>query len=267
MLSGCVSERAAEAKMVTLPVGTEVELVLLKELTSGGSKEGEQVPLLVSQDVKDAQGQVLIPRGAIAYGKVVWSRGATTFTALANQPARLAISINSTYAIDDKLVPLAADLNDPDKPHQFTRSNTAVQSAREELEKLFASEDSKAVLEKIKSAFEDGQVPEFDSNDVFLHIAEEMGMNSTKELAQKGKLGMITSTLEEIQRGGLTRISGGEAALLIGAVTEVAQLGGQVGSKIAGMLKGANIKAHPGTPVIAYTLHPVDVRVNARAEK
>lgn len=61
------------AASVTVPDGTEVYLTLMKDLKSGDSKAGEDVPFEVSQDVYSPRRVLLIPANTAAFGKILQS--------------------------------------------------------------------------------------------------------------------------------------------------------------------------------------------------
>lgn len=255
--AGCAESLAQTSE---LKAGTEIKTILLRELTSGGSRGGDSVPLLVMEDVKDASGSILIPKGSIAYGKVAWSRGATTFTSLANEPSRLAITIDRTTAVDGQAVGLKADKEDEKGRYRLTQDNTEREKASEALSELLNDVDAKETLEQVQKMFEGGEIPSFRPNTE--DVARRLGLANTLALAQKGGLATIEKLLRDIGRGGLTHIAGAEAGLVIGAVSELANIGGQVGGWIPGRLKGSNIKAYAGTPITVYVARPATVKVS-----
>jgi len=258
VMVGCAETLAQTSDLAS---GTEIRTILLRELTSGGSDEGDAVPLLVMEDVKDASGHILIPKGSIAYGKVAWSRGATTFTSLANEPSRLAITIDRTTAVDGQPVELKADKEDEKGRYRLTQDNTEREKASEALTELLKDVDAKETLEQIQKMFEGGEIPSFRPNTE--DLARRLGLANTFALAQKGGLPTIEKLLRDIGRGGLTHIAGAEAGMVIGAIKELANIGGQVGGWIAGRLKGSNIKAYAGTPITVYVAKPVAVKISS----
>ncbi|MBA3726082.1 MAG: hypothetical protein H0W86_06430 [Armatimonadetes bacterium] len=257
LVVGCAQSVAQTSE---LKAGTKIRTILLRELTSGGSNEGDSVPLLAMEDVKDAEGRVLIAKGAIAYGKVAWSRGATGFTSVAKQPARLAITIETTIASDGQPVELKADKEDKEGRYRLTQDNTSRERASDALSELLEGADSKETLEQIQKMFEGGEIPAFRPNTE--DVARRLGLANTLALAQKGGLAAIPGLLRDIGRGSLTHIAGAEAGLLVGAINELANVGGQVGGWIAGRLKGSNIRAYAGTPITVYVAKPVAVKIS-----
>src|SRR5947207_1572172 len=89
LLCGCSSPKpeAPPPEVSVLQAGTAVPTVLMQQLESGGTPKDTEVHLMVSEDVKDLQGRVLIPKGAAAKGRVTWSRAEGSLGALTNTPA------------------------------------------------------------------------------------------------------------------------------------------------------------------------------------
>src|SRR5688500_6199471 len=119
MFIACAPETTLTAR---LDSGTEVKLILMQQLSAGGSKEGEEVAFMVTEDVTRS-GRILIPRGAIAYGRVNWSRSAGALSKITNEPARLAVTIDRTTSIDKRTVMLQA--TEDGEPFHFSGKNTS----------------------------------------------------------------------------------------------------------------------------------------------
>ena len=98
---------------------------------------------MVTRDVKATDDRVLIPRGAIAYGRVSWSRSAGALSKVVNEPPRLAVSIDRTTAIDDQSVYLRATATG--EPHHYSGKNTGTRSATEGLAAALNDKDIKQV--------------------------------------------------------------------------------------------------------------------------
>lgn len=252
---GCAQSPAQTSALVA---GTPVRTILLRELTSGGSDEKEVFPLLVIEDVKAADGSILIPKGAIAYGKVVWSRGAGTLSRLTDKPARLAITVDKTTASDGQTVELKADQKDKESRFEFNAENTAREQASKALKDLLDDPDSRLTLDEIEKMFRKGAAAEFRPN--LGEIARKLGLSNTVALAQAGGLGAIPGLLQDIAGGRITHIAGAQAALLVGGINELADIGGQVGGWLAGRFKGSNIRAYAGTPITVYVAKTINIR-------
>src|SRR5688500_17851987 len=135
---GCAPEpvaKAVEVQTSKLEKGTKIKAVLLKELTSGGTNEGAEVPTMVSEDVKDAAGKVLVPRGTPVAGKITWSRTEGTLGSLTNNPARLKFKFIGGKTADGKDFKLSAK-SDADEEFELNRDNTGRNEASEQLEAL-----------------------------------------------------------------------------------------------------------------------------------
>ena len=87
---------------VTLPDGTPVLLLTEEKMVSGETPEGSVALYRVERDVLGPRGQVLIPSGAKAYGKVLKSSG-SGFLGTAGE---LSVTLESTVAADGTTVPL-----------------------------------------------------------------------------------------------------------------------------------------------------------------
>jgi hypothetical protein len=240
----CESMPQAEIK-----AGTEVPLILLTELSSGGSEQGKEVAFMVTKDVMSEDNRVLIPRGAIAYGRVAWSRSAGAVSKFLNEPARLAVSIDRTVASDGKTVYLQATKSPDHDPLHFTGENTGVERASDELEKILADEASKKAL---AAMLEGLSGKDMGSSDIIAALASKLNLSAMKQLADANSLNDLAYVLKGIAQGQVTRVATGHALLVIDAISELAGIRKSVGDRISGLFKGRNIKAFPGTPVTAY---------------
>ena len=240
----CESLPQAEIK-----VGTEVPLILLTELSSGGSDHGAEVAFMVSKDVISDDNRVLIPRGAIAYGRVAWSRAAGAISKFLNEPARLSVSIDRTVSVDGKTVYLKATNTKDNEPLHFTGENTGIERASDELEKILADEASKKALENMLGGLAG---KDMGSNDIIAALAARLNLSATKQLAEANSLKDLVGVLKGIAAGQVTRVATGHAILVIDSIGELAGIRKSVGDRISGLFKGRNIKAFPGTPVTAY---------------
>lgn len=245
---------------VEVPAGTEVPLILLTEISSGGSAQGMEVAFMVSDDVMSPDKRVLIPKGAIAYGRVSWSRVAGAVSQFLNEPARLAVTIDRTVSIDGKTVLLEATKSKDGEPFHFTRENTETSRANEQLERVLSDNEAKKALEKMLNGLLGEEMGDADK---VSDLAEKLNLRSTKKLADEQSLGDLEGVLKSINAGDVARIATGHASLVIEAIAELAGVKKTVGDRISGLFKGRNIKAFPGTPVTAYVTEPVLVKAPA----
>jgi hypothetical protein len=90
------------ATPVILTDHTAVNVRLKEDLSSESSQQGELVRYVVTSDVLDANGKVLIAKGATATGKIVELHHRDMF----GKPGKLRFSIDSVRAVDGTEVPL-----------------------------------------------------------------------------------------------------------------------------------------------------------------
>lgn len=262
ILSACAApdKTANVPTRADLRAGTKVELLLATPLSSGGSKEGEPVCMIVAEPVVDPDGNVLIDKGAPARGVVAWSRGATTFTAIANQPARLAISLTSTTAVDGQEVILCAHKDHPDEVLRFERSDGGrTQSA--EIDALWENDRVRNGLISLYEAMRSGRTPEGSArNDIELAV-RELGLDETGRAIEDDKLPALISALSRARAGETLHLATPELSLLFATITELGSIVNDVGDRIAGMLKGANIRIPMGKRLTGYVAQTANVRI------
>lgn len=226
-----------------------VPMILLTEISSGGAPQGKEIAFMVTQDVTSAGNSIVIPRGAIAYGKVVWSRSAGAISKFLNEPARLAVTIDRTVTADGKTIQLQATNSKDAKPLQFTGENTNTEAASDELKKILADETSKKALQQMLDVFSGEDMGDAG---IVAGLAKRLNLTSMFQLAEARSLGDLVSVFKGVAGGQLTRVTVGQAGLVVSAITELAGLRRSVGGLISGLFKGRNIRAFPGTPVVAY---------------
>ncbi len=244
-----------------LPAGTEVPLVLLKEISSGGSKEVETFPLLISEDVRDAGGNVVLSRGTVAYGRVVRSRGATVFTALVNQPARLFIAFEETRDVTGGAVPLTAKQGEAKAVLELTRASVSREQSLEALDRLLASQDMADLLRRFEESFREGNLSRETVEEFFRKLEDHLKMPNARRLFEEKGASELSDLLNELQRGKISRIVDVDTVLLVSALSELTDVARGVQSRLRGIFKGPNIKAPVGTPFTAYVAEPVRIRI------
>jgi hypothetical protein len=285
VVAGCApgSGGVATTKYGTLAAGTELVLSLLGQLEAGQAKEGDKVPLVVSQDVRDDSGNVLIPRGAVVQGEVSWSRSEGSLSGLARQPARLAIRVPEIRTPEGDPVRLVAKLDKPDEPFMFTRDNTGkielesteVQNARghvAESAKVVALD--KAEIEKIRSeieaAIKTGEFERLQNDAEFKSamekLANDLELSSVRRVvvSEHGKPSGLQKAKELMlcaEKGTFVNLSGPEMALAMETIEQLGNAARQIDRKVSGMIKGRTIKAYMGTPVKMYVAETKRVKV------
>lgn len=269
ILAGCsAAQQQAPAAMpleaVKLEAGTPVKAILMKELTSGGTNEGEDAPLMVSEDVKDAKGRVLVPKGSVVTSKVTWSRSEGTLGSLLNQPARLKIKIENLKAVDGALVKLSAEKGKFEE-FELNRENTGRITASEQLEKVAGDKSNDLALEAVRDLFEKGEGAKLDSPETrqkLAAIAQELGLPTTTKVMQENQVAKVTDLVQQIRRGtSLANLANGGSASLVDAAIELAGVAGQIGDRLGRIVGGRNIRAYVGTPVQVYVLETAEVKV------
>lgn len=272
-LAGCgTGKPTAEAPKPTvtaeLGTGIAVPLVLLKTLESGVDEQGSDVPLLVSEDVKDAQGHVLISKGTPAQGRVTWSRREEMLGGFTNRPARLKFDLVATVATDGQAIDLCADPKKTDEPYELNRGNTGRPRAARELEAMFEDERDQAVLKAMNDVFEgkEAQILELqESKDRLARIGRELNLPGLTSLAQQGQVGKVRPLLDHLRRGGpinevARHLRSDNPALT--AMMEWTGVSSTISERMSGFSHGRNIKAYVGTPVQAFVEKPATVKVS-----
>jgi hypothetical protein len=248
---------SAEIPTATLESNTEVPLMLMQQLSAGGSKEGEEIAFMVTEDIKSSGNKVLIPRGAIAYGRVNWSRSAGALSKITNEPPRLAVTIDRTTSIDNRTVMLKA--TESGEPLHFSGKNTSPRSASDMLDRSLKDEQTKAEIERLFAAFEGKSMGD---DRVIREIAEKLGLEQTEKMARNHSIKDVEGIIRQVLDGNATRIVGGQTTLIIDTVAELAGLRFNVGDRIAGLFRGPTIHAYPGTPVTAYVADPIEIEID-----
>lgn len=254
----------------TLPAGTRVPAMLMRQLESGVDKEGADVPMLVTEDVKDASGNIVVKRGSPLQGKITWSRRADAWAGLSNRPARLRFKFLSVTTTDSQAVEVCADLTKPDEPYELNRSNTGKTDIATKVDTLAADQKNAAILQAVNDLFEKGDVGSLDQPEErqkLAEIADQLQMPELKTVVSQTGPGDVAYLLQTMRRGNTLATLGaatpqGQLGLL--ALNQMASLAGAVGNRLAGITKGRNIKAYIGTPVTAYVTRAVNITLAPR---
>lgn len=244
-------------KPVEVKEGTEIPLVLLTPLESGGSEEGKTVRFVVADDVK-VGGRTVIEQGAIAEGRVARSRAGTLAGAMMNQPARLEVDLDSVKTADGGLVKVRAVA--PGHPHEFTQANTKIDSKANVADALTDPQARELVVNAAKGLVSGKDVSDGDKTKAdaqLKELAQRYGLESTKELLNDPKskvksAGDIAGVFESVQKGDFSSLAGVDLLLAAKAAGEIVELGSGIDKTLRGIFKGSNINARVGTPVTAY---------------
>lgn len=242
----------------TVPKGTPIKLMFLKEISSSGSYPGDVVPLVVSEDVV-VRGEVLVPEGTMAFAKVTQSRREGALSApLFDKPARLAIQFEHLRDAHGNVVRLCP------KPHKegqldITREMTVVPDAEEtkELEMLWDNPEARPVMEKVRRLFVDSTT-HLTQKEALILIEHNAPIPAVQEAIRSGFYGDVVSFIDDLKRGrtleALLKLNPvtRPAYLAVRAVRQLGRLSGGVGSYIEGRFKGRNIRCPAGVEITAY---------------
>lgn len=245
-------------KRVALPADTPVSLVLLDTLESGGSKVGDMVHLIVSRDVTAPSGEIVIPKGSKATGKVTWSRSQSVVSAFANEPARLAIKLDTIVTREGDSVPLKVDTG---SDYHLTRENTGRTNFLDKLQQIWSSPEERAKLDKVVDSLKKGvDLSDSGQRNTLSQNARDLGLDALADTLSGDKWKDLQSTADDLktQVDDIRKLSGGE---LLMAAMQYQTLLGNLGSTLEGAVKGRNIRAFPGTEVPAKVAGTQSLRV------
>ena len=241
VLLGCGPKPAPSApapveRKVTLVAGTPVKLVLLDELTSGGTEKGATVRLALAEPLDG------IPAMTPATATVSWSRSEGTLGSMMSRPARLNLTLESLTGPNGEPIPLSADPAEA-KDVELNRDNTGRPDAKD------PGEDDELAQRAVQSLIQQGQSGGLDAKQVG-DLARRLGMGETARLADTGRLDEVRNLMKTVRAGGTVAslASGGTVA----AALELVNLAGDVGHRLGRSLGGRNIRAYPGTIIPAY---------------
>ncbi len=247
----------------TLAVGTPVHLILLKQLESGVDDVGTSFPMMVSQDITDSSGNVLVPKGTSVEGRVTWSRREGTLGSLTQSPARLDYQLGPLKAVDGQTVGLCSNVKG-ETTFRFDRSNTGRIAESGKLEQIMSEPGGKEALQQVVDLFSSNAPSALtpDGQERLKKAIEELGLNDANNCVQKNQLNSVPTLMAELRNGAsVAALASGGAATAVGAVTELADVCGQVQSRLGGMLHGRNILAFVGTPVDACTATSITIKL------
>lgn len=251
-----------------LKAGTPIALLTLQELTSGGSQEGDEVTLVVTEDVKDHMGRTLIPRGALAKGVVTHSRAAHLASAIVRQPARLEVRLMDVETVDRGKAHLCSDVADPAEGYDFTRANVSGGADGSLLRSIWQDPETRQILTDLANGTVGNEEARKrlseDANASLGKIAEKLGLEKAQEWLESrdrksGNKLDVGSAIESLRKGDYQSLPSDDLILAAQAIGELVDLATNVDRQLRGMLKGPNIKAKVGTPIKAFVAEDVKV--------
>jgi hypothetical protein len=242
----------------TVPKGTPIKLMFLKEISSSGSYPGDVVPLVVTGDVV-VRGDVLIPEGTMAFAKVTQSRREGALSApLFDKPARLAIKFEHLRDVHGNVVRLCPK---PQKEGELsiTREMTVTPTSAEskELEMLWESPTARPVMEKVRRLFVDSAT-HLTQKEALILVEHNAPIPAVGEAIRSGLFGDVVSFIDDLKRGrtveALLKLNPvtRPAYLAVRAVRQLGRLSGGVGNYVEGRFKGRNIRCSAGVEITVY---------------
>ncbi len=220
-------------RTVTLAAGTPVKLILLDELTSGGSDEGSKVRLALAEPLDG------LPAMSPADAIVSQSRTEGTLGAMMNRPARLKLTLGNLTGPNGQTIPLSADAKEV-HDYELNRANTG----RPDVMQREPEEVDVATGVTVQQLVEKGESGGLDPKQVG-DLARKLGMNETAKLADAGGLDQAQRLVQTVRQGGA--VAGLASGGTIAAAMELVSLAGDVGHRLGRSLGGRNIRAYPGT--------------------
>ncbi len=254
LCSSCAKTHEVKRQTVAVSVGTPIKLILIDQLESGVSPEGSSVSLVVADDVRSPEGSLIFVKGASAKGRVIWSRRGQTLAALANQPARLAIGVDQCTASDGSKIQITvrSAVNQSDRL-QLTRANNAATSSISEPLTEAQLSGLKSDFDQLFTAIKDNR--EAEARSILAHLSVRPDLHGRLGPLEKGGQESLLKALRLAV--GSSRFAG--PIPMAGQALELIKLSGQVGNRVARMLRARNIIAFPGTEITAFTSEPGQV--------
>lgn len=255
-------ERSYEERSRQLPRGTEIRLILLKELNSGGSVVGEEVPFLVAEDVI-VRGKLVIREGTVATGRVKQARREGALSAmLYDRPARLAVELEQTWDVDGRMVPLSARLNGKEQRlYHFNRDNTKIPLPEDnETRNALKTPEKRKVLEMLvdtlKGSTSIADVKDNAERNLIMEVARALRLHNTVELLLNNRILDLVSLGAKLSNPGIAtyyaaRAAFGAAQLTFRAAKEVAHIATHFPGFLSRKFGGRNINAALGLEISA----------------
>lgn len=269
-VAGCGPSSAPETgapappERATLREGTPVRLTLLRRLESGRTPEGETFSLALAEDLKDAQGRVVVARGTPATGRVDWSRGGDVARLVANQPARLAITFDALSPAGGVPVPLRATAQPAENGRlEFNSENTQPPALSEDLASAVRGDPgAQEALRALALALAQDQPTQTltaEQQRSLADLAGKLGMSETSAVLREE--GADGKTLGGLARGDLSALAQVGGANALGGALMLAGAVESVGRSIDGWFKVRQVVAPVGLEVTAYVARDSEVRV------
>ncbi len=271
---GCAtSSLKKEPELVAFKLirGTEVKLMLLEKLDSGGTEEGHRVPLVVCENVTDATGKILIAMGTPVSGEITQSRAAGALSSVMNSPARLRMKLNPIEQVGGKQIEMLGLLDAEDTDFGFTGDTISSPIANAISHSTYDDSAKKEALAAITEMIEGSKSLEelkvqLSDDQKLNDLLRQFGYSQTEQIIGKQKsaadgINRIATTLDSLRRGNISALSGGEATLVLAAIEELGGLASEVGDKIRGIFKGRNIRPAIGSRITVFVAEDSEVLI------
>lgn len=240
---------------VTVKAGTPVTLLLITPVASGGSKEGDSVRFLVAEDVH-AGGGVVLGQGTVVSGKVSQSRSGSVAGTLTNRPARLVVELGALKAVDGTEIALKGN---KEGSFEFTKANTK-REARHVVEAI-EDPDARKYAEQLYGRMLKGEklteAQKSEADKMLGNLVERYNLKNTSDMIGGGSR---HNGVERLLQGDVKGMTGGELAVAVAAVGELADLLGGADKAVQRMFTGSNIAAPIGLEVKVTTAKEASVR-------
>lgn len=253
---------AALGAAQNLPRGTEIRLVLLKDLNSGGSVLGEEVPFMVARDIVVGD-RVIIPEGTLVAAEVkqVRREGALS-AAVFDKPARLAVEFSTVEDIDGNRVVLKSRLNGKQQQlYHFTRDNTKIPKVDDDTEGIYRTSEGLKVGQLLTDAIKGARSPDDLVSNLqtaaVMDVARRLKLFNTVDLIRHKRILDLVSFAAQLSTPGLQTLLGARAALGAGktvyrAFKEVAHITTHFPNFLSRKFGGRNINAPMGVELSVF---------------
>ena len=226
---------------------------------------GTVVPLMCTSDVVDASGNVVIPMGSVAYGKVLLSQGGSKQGEDGGR-GRLQVSIDAVTAADGTQLKVSAVPKGlQTSPLDIDTDRTAVIRSSGALQRAWAQQPVRKDFVKLAQFIASSKRSDLsdnpDSAALIRKLAEEVPLPATVRLKDSEML-RVASLVGQIGTGGVDFGSLAKAdRAQLEAVVEFTGAVGFIEDRLAAPKPNA-VRARVGLPFTAYVIEDAKVRVN-----
>lgn len=245
-----------------LPRGTEIRLVLLKDLNSGGSVLGEEVPFMVARDIVVGD-RVIIPEGTLIAAEVKQVRREGAFSAtIFDKPARLAVEFSTVEDIDGNRVVLKARLNGGQQQlYHFNRDNTKIPKVDDGTEGIYRTSEGLRVgqllVDAVKGARSVDDIVRNAQTNAVMEVARRLKLFNTADLIRHKRFLDLVNFAAQLSTPGLQTLLGARAALGAGktvyrAYKEIAHITNHFPNFLSRKFGGRNINAPMGVELSVF---------------